>query len=312
MSQFTLERFRMSPSNNNIWSFDLSSFMIILGESEELDYRLIRGSFYECFSAAPVSGFQTYLRSYDALTDNVGPIYISPYGGKRAPLRNQRLAHTIKSRGLLRDSKFTVYQIPTTTHESAAQDPVDARLLLWTLTTWACLAGLLTALALLPNTSWIGFTNCILLSGWSIILRLFERRCTKTATNHPTRPHDQDAVIFLGRRNSCFILEGNRKDICKWTGLGIYIKDDIVSMFIQAFARVTSLLVMIFVFTTIPNGTMADQISFIFINVLAQANVKMGQYLNARRYISSLIKTAETEVQSRTQVYGTFNSAFRS
>jgi hypothetical protein len=30
----------------------------------------------------------------------------------------------------------------------------------------------------------------------------------------------------------------------------------------------------------------------------------MGQYLNARRYISSLIKTAQTEVQSRTQVYG--------
>jgi len=45
------------------WKFDVSSFMVLLGESEEFNYRLMRRSLPECMSAAPVAGIQSYLHS---------------------------------------------------------------------------------------------------------------------------------------------------------------------------------------------------------------------------------------------------------
>jgi hypothetical protein len=85
----------MSHASTNVWSFDLSSFMVLVGEDEESNYRLMRRSIYELLSAAPVAGLQSYLRSYSTITDKVGPTYISQLGGKSAPLRNMRLANTI-------------------------------------------------------------------------------------------------------------------------------------------------------------------------------------------------------------------------
>jgi hypothetical protein len=292
----------MTQASTNVWTFDLSSFMVLLGEDEELNYRLMRRSIYEILSAAPAAGLQSYLRSYTVITDKVGPIYISQLGSKSAPLRNLRLANTISSCNLLHDSRYSVYQIPAS--QDTRNNLTDVRSLLWMVATWIIAAAIMITLAILPDTSWIGIVNCAVLPGWSIALRVIESHCTYIATNSPSQPDHPDSVIIIGRRNSCFVLEGSRRDISRWTGLGVEVKDSNYSKFIEYFTRIITLLILVFVFISIPNGTLHDQVSFIAINLLGQANVKMGKYLNARSCLGSLSNITSTDVPSRTHVYG--------
>ena len=140
--------------------------MVLVGEDEESNYRLMRRSIYELLSAAPVAGLQSYLRSYSTITDKVGPTYISQLGGKSAPLRNMRLANTINSCNLLRDSKYSIYRIPASQHTK--NDLSDVRSLLWMLATWVIVAGIIATLVIVPDASWIGISNCVMLPAWSI------------------------------------------------------------------------------------------------------------------------------------------------
>src|SRR5580700_6224114 len=104
--------------------------MVLLSEQEELNYRLMRRSLLECFSAAPVTGLQAYMRSNDSLVDLVGPSYISPYGGKKAPLRNMGLAQMISIRRLLRDGRYTLCRIATG-YDTARHNITDLKLWAW-------------------------------------------------------------------------------------------------------------------------------------------------------------------------------------
>jgi hypothetical protein len=45
------------------WRYEISCFMVLMGEQEEFDLRLMRPSTFECLSAAPVAGLGSYIRS---------------------------------------------------------------------------------------------------------------------------------------------------------------------------------------------------------------------------------------------------------
>ncbi|KAI1184017.1 hypothetical protein F5B17DRAFT_102214 [Nemania serpens] len=97
------------------WSFDVSSFLVLLSENEELGFRRASKRLSDVLSLAPVSGLQAYLRSYTALIDVQDRDYISPYWRKKAPLRNIRLAQMIARRGVLDDGCVAIYRIDNTT-----------------------------------------------------------------------------------------------------------------------------------------------------------------------------------------------------
>jgi len=97
------------------WSFEVGSFLVLLGEEEEKNYRLMTRSLLECFAAAPVAGLQSYMRSHAQVFMHDVPAihtYTSPYGCKAADLRNPRLQRTISVKELLRDGSFQVFRIP--------------------------------------------------------------------------------------------------------------------------------------------------------------------------------------------------------
>jgi hypothetical protein len=133
---------------------------------------------------------------------------------------------------------------------------------------------------------------------------VIENHGTYITTSSPSQPNCTDSIIILGQRNSCFVLEGSREDISRWTGLGVEVKDDGPSKHIEYFTRIMTLLVLVFIFVSIPNGTVHDQVSFIVINILSQANVKIGKYLNARSCLRSILKISDNNTPSRTHVYG--------
>jgi hypothetical protein len=252
--------------------------------------------------APPAAGLQNHLRSYATITATVGQTYISQSGGNTAPLRNMRLANTIRSRDLLGDSRYCIYRIPPS--QDTRNTLNDLSSLIWMLVAWLIVAGAFVTLALLPGAYWIGYTNWALLPAWSIALRLIDQKCIHMAKNIPSQPLRHDSVIVLGRWNSCFILEGSREDINHWTGLGLAVNKSNTSTILGYLTRTTTLLVLTFVFISIPNGTVYDQVSFIVINILGQVNLKVGRYLNAKTCLRSTEKIKDVKAPTRTHLYG--------
>lgn len=293
---------RKTNVDNQQWSFDVSSFMVLLGEGEEVNYRLMRRSLLECLVACPVAGLQSYMRSHYALADMSGATYIDPLSRKTAPLRNMRLAQTITLKKILRDSHCLVYQIP---HGQLPANflEIDLHIFCWTAFTWLLIAGLFTFLILMPTTTWIGLSNCMVLTGLGVFLRLAEAYVTSTAVGRNSRPQDPDANILLGRRESCFVIEGSREDVCRWTGLGVTTRNDRFSRMLRISMRLLSFLGLLFVFVTIPNGTIPDQIAFILISSFSQVNVKVGQHLNARSCLALLETRVNGTADTRTHIY---------
>lgn len=283
------------------WKFDVSSFMVLLGESEEFNYRLMRRSLPECMSAAPVAGIQSYLHSPFTLVESVGSTYFSPYGCKNAPLRNMRLMHSIRAKKLLRDGKCTVYRIPMAKRPNTIRSKLA---ILWMIATWHVFAGIIVMLVLVDGTTWVGFSSCIIFSLWSVIIRLFDRYCMGLATLSTSRPDNLDAIFILGRRNSCFILEGRRGDIAQWTGQGLETRSGRLAEFLTGIMRAGSLAVILFIFIVIPNGSTWDQLAFIGVNVLGQANVMLGQELAAKSCLAELELDNKSSMPTRTHVYG--------
>lgn len=286
--------------------------MVLLGEQEELNYRLLRRSYVECFSAAPVAGLQSYMHSNVQLFDIVGREYISPYGGKKAPCRNMRVDLSIKLRDLLKDGRYLCYAIDN--KSQLTQSAFKLRYLFLTTFSWVFFAGIVVFLAMgwgngdatddqIRVTSWIGIANCAIYSGWSIILRLLEHACVEPVVVKPSSPDDPDAVIFLGRRNSCLVLEGSRGDIAKYTGAGLQPKESPIANLAEVVMRLGSLLVILFVFVSIPNGTTWDQIAFIALNVLGQLNVVVGQRINASYCETFRHPNEKKDAETRTDIY---------
>ncbi|KAF4470317.1 hypothetical protein FALBO_2797 [Fusarium albosuccineum] len=297
------------------WSFDVSSLMILVNEGEEEKYRLSQRSVLECLVLAPVVGLQTYIRSYDFLLDGAKLSYFSPDGVKSAPLRYMCLSNAINHEKLLEDRQYTVYHIPDSCGgQNTVTQPATGRyqilLVLWVLFTWTAFAGIMVFTVTAPDTTWVGITNCAAFTAWSVLLRLIEMTNIQLGKVHDakiTLPEKKDAVYILGRNNSAFVLEGTRHDVKYWTTRGpVYQKRTmgVPSWVWQTFTRFGSLLMLLFIFSSIPNGSTMDQVAFIVINGMAQINVLVGQRLNSKCCLARLeLDTSETP-DTRTEVYG--------
>lgn len=298
------------------WTFDVSSLIVLISEDEERTYRLSRRSLLQCLTAAPVVGLQNYVRSYHLLLEPSKETYFSPYGVKNAPLRNIQLANALKHNKLLEDQRYTVFKIPA---DRKLQDRASASsymlIALWTVATWIFFTGLLVIIHEVPGTTWVSYATCAVFTGWSIVLRLVEYVNVIPATvADATDPDERDAIFIIGRRNAAFVLEGSRNDVKDWTGRGLTYRSDplgVPTSLWQGFTRMCSLLVLLFIFSAVPNGSTLDQVAFIFLNAVAQLNVLVGQRLNSQSVLSRLDMVETTTEATRTHVYAKLIRRFR-
>lgn len=284
-----------APPQLQPWTLDVSSLIVLISEDEERNYRLSRRSLLQCLVAAPVVGLQNYVRSYAMLLDTSAETYFSPYGVKSAPLRNIQLSNALKLNKLLEDGRYTVYQIPTSSSKSQSVNRKSQTfLVLWTCATWAFFAGLIFGICKSDQTTWVSLATCITFTGWSIMIRLIEHVNVIPSTNgldHVNDPNALDAVFIMGRSNSAFVLEGSRKDVKSWTSSGLIYRESplgIPASVWQLFTRMGSLMVLLSFLTSIPNGSTADQVAFVILNIVAQANVLVGQWANSQCVLSKL------------------------
>jgi hypothetical protein len=63
------------------------------------------------------------------------------------------------------------------------------------------------------------------------------------------------------------------------------------------------MILLLLIFTTIPDGVTADQIAFALLNILGQVNVLVSRQLNARCLLSELELADKIHVDSCTAVY---------
>jgi hypothetical protein len=306
-----------SPSQQP-WTFDVSSLIVLISEDEERNYRLSRRSLLQCLTAAPVVGLQNYVRSYDLLLEPSKETYFSPYGVKSAPLRNIQLANALKHNKMLEDKKYTVLSITGRRKEQdCASRSSEILIACWTGTTWLLIAGLLVAIYKVPGTTWVSYATCAAFMGWSIILRLIEYfNVIPAPAERPNvhEPDSPDAVFIMGRNNSAFVLKGSRNDVKDWTSCGLMYREapcGVPASVWQGFTRMASLMVLLFIFSAVPNGSTLDQIAFIILNAVAQLNVLVGQRLNSRWVMARLKKEEDSRVETRTHTYAKLIRRFR-
>ncbi|EPE35265.1 hypothetical protein GLAREA_10962 [Glarea lozoyensis ATCC 20868] len=315
------------PSIEGGWHLDaFASFIMLVGEDRELEYRRSQHRWSSLFSfPAPVAGLQSYLHSNYKIIDRTGMEYISPYNSNKAQLRNVRIEAIIQHYNLLRDRAYYRFIIP----QIDAQAKIPFLSSAWRKTQWPgftlpalCLSVLLFwgtcgvffwAMARCPKTTWIGNSLCISLGVWSFIVRLIDLCCIVPSGGGVISGADRpDAAIFLGRRNSCLVLEGLRKDISSWTGRGLTEWDNQPLVFyLTTFRQVGTLAMLLFILATIPNGTIADQVGFITYNGIGQLNLMACNNLSMARYLYSLRQTDMSNIETRTHVYSKLITHFR-
>lgn len=295
-----------APTSFHDWNFDVSSLMILLGEPEEKRYRLAGRSLAEALVAAPAAGIQCYLKSYEVHREVSDMTYFSPYGCKSAPLRNMKLDNAIRQQGLLEDGRYTTFKI-----RARRKSTLSWLLALWVGSTWLIFLSILASFAFYAGITWIGLSTCITFTMWSILVRLIEYHMASpppigaVPVTGPSRP---DAVFFLGRANSAVVLEGSREEIKHWTSCGIVYKNNafgVPASVWQTVTRLGTLFVLVFIFAAIPNGSPADQLMFVVLNVLGQANVLLGYWFTAKSCLEhlELVESQSNEVETRTHVY---------
>lgn len=273
--------------------------MVLVGEAEEFNYRLMQRSLLECLTAAPVAGLQSYIRSNYALLESVGLSYFSPRGCTTAPLRNMKLMQSISRLKILRDGACRVYQIPAAGKNRSRVNRSNIA----AIASWFIFSAIMVFIAMVGNTSWVGYSACIGLTAWSMMVRLAERYALKQTTVKASEADQPDAIYILGRRNSCFILHGSRKDVSKWTGQGLEQKEGLVADLICLGIRLGSLATLLYLLIVIPNGTTWDQVAFIMLNTMGQLNVMLGQRLNAKACFAELEIVEDKVMPTRTHVY---------
>jgi hypothetical protein len=210
-----------------------------------------------------------------------------------------RLMLSISRCKLLRDGICRVYQIP---QGGRTRSNIN-RLTVASAISWLVFVAIMTPVLLLGEASWIGLSACFSLIGWSIILRLWEKYCLKLATVNAHGPDQPDAVYILGRRNSCLVLQGSRKDVLEWTGQGLEQREGDAIDLICTGMRIGSLAMLLYLLIVIPNGTTWDQVAFIILNTLGQLNVLLGQRVNARACLDELEIVEDVATPTRTHVY---------
>ena len=269
----------------------------------------MRRCILECIVAAPVAGLQSYLTSFAKIFSAQGQQYRSPIGCKSAPLRNMRLDQMIEMQNLLDDGRYSVYKVRSPMNDDATsyQDMRStlwfSLLFLWVFASWCLFAGIILAVYLGSATTWIGTASCVSLTAVSVSVRLLENRCLEFSAMSPSNPHAYDAVIFLGRRNSCLVLEGSRADIASCTGAGLRLREGRLAKGIEIFIRLSMLTLLLFTLICVPNGSTWDQVAFICLNLLGQFNNLLGRWLSTKRQLARLEKRQELEVETRTHVY---------
>jgi hypothetical protein len=345
----------MAPVN---WKFDFTSLMILIGEPRENTFRSSRDSICEVLVLAPIAGIQSYLKSYEALPKHSTLEYISPYGVKRAPLRNMRLHHFISYWELLKNGNYNSYDIkgpeggkkadqkasepesqsqnqsrPQEADQEASEPESQSQnksrpqqlilLCIWLIFTWVYFVGVVAfwhwaPFGVLPKGTWIGIANIVTLTGWSVTIRIFEfviiKKHEKAKKTHLEEKHsttDLDGIIFLGEKNSGLVFKGSRADIKYWTSTNRLDYREgqtlgIANVHFQSFSLTGTILVLVFIFLTLPNGSTTDQIAFILLNLLGQLNLDIGLRLNAFRCRRSFERTTEPRgsVLTRTHVWG--------
>ncbi|GAW17405.1 hypothetical protein ANO14919_068620 [Xylariales sp. No.14919] len=291
------------------WALDVSSFLVLLSENEELGFRQASKRLSDVLSLAPVSGLQAYLRSYATVIHVQDREYLSPYGRKRAPLRNIRVAQMISQRGVLDDGYVAIFRIGNAAQSSPQKRRLSA--ICWALAaiSWISFAGLLFVAFWTRSITWVGKSNFLAFALWSVYLRVLDAVSFTPSKATPAFPDNPDAAVFLGRRNSAFILEGSREDIIRWTGLGLSYRENTSRQWqqfvkgLQAIARVGTFSLLAFMFSTIPNGSLEDQVIFVAYNVLGQLNTWLGLYLHTHRTLLDLEPVSRIPVPTRTHVY---------
>ncbi|CAG8977680.1 hypothetical protein HYALB_00009625 [Hymenoscyphus albidus] len=285
------------------WNFDVSSFMVLLGEGQELTLRQMRRSYLECLSAAPVAGLQSYLHSSFQLAEALGPDNISIQGVKKAPLRNQRTANLISAKKMLRNGYIKRYRIKPRQKKTSDDNRNDNKRsqmpivleTFWVILTWVVLGAIFFVLSwcnAAGHTSWKGIVPCFRM-----------KRCTNT----PTKPDEEDQIVILGPRNSCVVFEGTRRDVNKWSGLGVELGPGARGSFIGVLMWGISLVLLIAIFAIVPNGTTWDQVAWITLNILGQMNVLVCQWLNVEgslTWLEEIHPGLGEVVKTRTDVYG--------
>lgn len=222
--------------------------------------------------------------------------YFSPYGCKSAPLRNMKLENAIRQMGLMADGNYNVFHI-TSEDRRRRKGKTRPELCLraWCVVSWVIFIGVIAFCILSPWTTWISTTNCVVLTIWSVGVRVFEHLAViPTALNVDaiSYPDDPDAIFILGRCSSAFILEGSRKDIKRWTSPGLELNPRVKlaqrKIKLKVIIRASTIVVLLLIFSTVPNGSTIDQAMFVALNVLGQANTMLGSWLNAQCCLDTL------------------------
>ena len=162
------------------WSFDVGSFLDLLGVQEEVNYRLMNRSLYQCLAAVLVVGLQSYMHSHkNVIHHNASAalVYRSPYGCKTADLTDYKLHHVIAVRELLDDSKVLIYRVSGDGHKNRLGSPC-LKLVSW-ITLSRIVSGLIlwwTAVFVSKGLcSWIRMFNCVVHVAWSIVVQSIDR-----------------------------------------------------------------------------------------------------------------------------------------
>ena len=289
------------------WSFDIGALMVLLGDQEETNYRIMHRSVIECWAGAPVAGIQTYLRSFSQLIDADGPEMISPYGCTRKPLRNARLQQAIKSSKLHMNGLCRVFGVRQTATKDGVYKVRSGRLSLylaiWIVCTWIFYAAILASIYVSKRMTWIGTSNCLSLTFLSIAIRVAETLCLERKELPVSNPDRPGAAVFLGPRNSCLVLEVDHKGSAPWASYGLRLKNADFIKPAELFVRLSAFLLLLYVFITMPNGSTWDQVAFICTNLLGQLNNIVGRSLHTLDYSTALEKKVERASPTRTHVY---------
>ncbi|KAI1111775.1 hypothetical protein F5Y14DRAFT_300490 [Nemania sp. NC0429] len=293
------------------WNLDVSAFLVLLSKNQEVAFRRANKRLSDVLSLAPVSGLQGYLQSYMSVVDVQDREYISPYGRKRAPLRDMRLAQMIARTGVLDDGHVTTYQIDNDAQPSAQSRRMVVRCWLVTITSWILFSALILIAFQASSITWVGKSNLLALGIWSVFLRVLDAVSLTPSESKPLFPDRPDAVIFLGRRNSAFILEGTREDVLQWTGLGLRYRTAWGLKYLHIISRIGTLLLLAFMFLTIPSGSSDDRALFFSYNVLGQLNTWLGLHMHTRRTFLELEPLSKIPVATRTHVYAVLLRRFQ-
>jgi len=137
-----------------------------------------------------------------------------------------------------------------------------------------------------------------------------------SSLDHVNDPNALDAVFIMGSSNSAFLLEGSRKDVESWTSCDLICRErrlGIPASVWQLFTRMGSLMVLLSFLTSIPNGSTADQVAFVVLNIVSKADVLVGQWANSQCVLSKLSMVEginDPQNLTRTHIYAKITRQF--